>query len=92
MRRKLTGEPDRAAPVRVAAEHVTVGLGGGVADHVAVAVEMQDVGALEVVAAEGADAVVAEELVLIQEGGEHAQQARATGDGEQVVAVAVVLV
>ena len=67
-------EPHRPPPVRIAAEHATVGFGGDVADLVGVAVDVDPEGVVGVGAGHGAEAVGAEELVLVEHAGEDASQ------------------
>ena len=76
-------EPDRAPPVRVAAEDPGGGLGRLVVHAVLDAVDRQHVGMVAVVARERADAVGREELVAIQHVGEHADELRPPHDRQQ---------
>ena len=59
-------EPDRAAPVGVAAEHPGVRLGGQVVDAVLLPVPVEHARLLEVAARDRPDPVRAEELVLVE--------------------------
>src|SRR6266851_1558398 len=77
---KVHGKPHRPAPVRIAAEHARRGLRGLVVDAVLLAVDLQDVGMVPVVAGERADAVVREELVFVQHVPEHSRELVARHD------------
>ena len=60
-------EPDRAAPVRVAAEHPTVTLARDIADFVMLATVVESEGFLLVNPAKRTNAKTAEKLVFINE-------------------------
>lgn len=68
----VDGKPDGATPVGVAAEHVGIAFAGDVIDTMFGLTRVEDVGVVEVVAREGADAVGREKFLFIQQAGEEA--------------------
>src|SRR5437773_4172519 len=76
-------EPERAAPVGVAAEERGRGLGGLVAHAMLHAIHGQHVGMRAVVARQRADAVRRQELVAIEHVAQHARELRSIDDREQ---------
>src|SRR4029077_517658 len=66
--------PDRTAPVGISAEHSAVRLGRQIAHAVALTTDVELVRMLEVMARKCADAVRAQELLLIQHAREDASQ------------------
>ena len=71
---EVDGKPDRAAPVRVAAEHPAVALARDIADFMILATVVEPEGLLLMDLAEGADAKAAEELLFIDESFETAPE------------------
>ena len=86
MIRALTGIQIGPAPVRVAAEHAGVGLGRQVGDAVFLAAGVDDVGMVGMVARQRADAVRAEELVLVEHLRQHAAELGLVQDGSEPAA------
>ena len=77
------GEPDRPAPVRVAAEETARRLGGLVVDAVIDAVRCEHVRMVPVIARQRAHAVRRQELVLVQHEAENARQLLAADDRQE---------
>src|SRR5438093_10205178 len=76
-------EPDRAAPVGVAAEQAQVRLRRFVVDAVVGPVDRQDERVVAVVPAEGADTVICEELLRIEHPREQRSEPIAVDEGEE---------
>ena len=89
---EIDGEPDGTAPIGIAAEHAGFGFSGLVLDDEAFAVNFEDVGIVEVMAGEGADAVVAEEAGFIEHAGEDAAELVFIADGEEGTAGIALLI
>ena len=88
---RVEREPDRTAPVRVAAEHAGVGFGRQILDPELLAIDSELVGMIEVPAGDRANTVRAQELILIQHPGEEAAQFFFIHDGEQPASLDTVL-
>ena len=79
--------PHRAAPVGVATEHAGVGFGRQVLHLEFLALDLERERMLQVMARQRADAVRAQELVLVEQGGEHALELLLVEDRQQPAAV-----
>ena len=79
-------EPDRAAPVGVAAEEVRVRFAGNVLHPELLTAAAEDVGIVPVVLRQRADAVGGEELVFVEHVAEHPFQSLPRGNRQQVTA------
>ena len=77
---RVDRHPDRPAPVGVAAEHAAVGLRRQVRHPIVLVADTEHVRMLLVVPGDGADAVRAQELVLVEHPGQHATQLRFVQD------------
>src|SRR5215471_10677381 len=71
----VDGRPDRSAPVGVAAEHTGVGLGRQVRHPIFLVPHTENKRMLGMIAGQGANAVGAEELLLVEHGRQHPTQA-----------------
>src|SRR5262249_26966032 len=77
-------QPDRAAPVRVAAEHTGVGFGGGVFYFVPLAMKVEWIRGVLLPLGQGPDAKGGEEAVLIEHPRPDGTQFCLITDAEQV--------
>src|SRR5437667_4788235 len=80
---KVDGEPDRASPVGITAKQAGGRLGRLVTDFVHGAVQLEAVRMLQVVTADGSNAVLAQELLRVEHAFEQSLHAMSAHQGQQ---------